>query len=283
MTTLSIATTKPVAYDSPDHVMPWGTKNDNTTNHRFNMKLYNIIPARKVRLLDIGCSGGGLVKSILDDGGFGIGVEGSDYSKKHKRAEWATIPDHLFTADATVDFQLTADHPDGRKEPLLFNVITAWEFFEHIAEQSLPSVVNNIKRHLAPQGIVVASIANWDDVKNGVRLHQSVHKKPWWIKMFASHGLVRVELLEKYFNFDMVRGQPLGMLGPSFTIALHREGEAVPNAENISAMIRTSRVHEATRHFREVLRPSFFLNLAWVAKRTLESRLPGGRPFQWPT
>ena len=49
------------------------------------------------------------MKSILDAGGFAVGVEGSDYSQRHKRAEWATIPDHLFTTDATVPFQLSEE------------------------------------------------------------------------------------------------------------------------------------------------------------------------------
>jgi hypothetical protein len=80
METFGIETSKPIAYDSPDHIQPHGTASNNTTSPRFNGKLFEYIPAGEVRLLDIGCSGGGLVKSILDEGGFGIGIEGSDYS-----------------------------------------------------------------------------------------------------------------------------------------------------------------------------------------------------------
>src|SRR5262249_488147 len=100
---MRLETSKPVAYDSPDHLGPVGTANDNTTNPRFNRKLFAYLP--DVRLLDIGCAGGGLVKSIIDDGGFAVGIEGSDYSKQRRRAEWATIPDRLFTADAAGAFR----------------------------------------------------------------------------------------------------------------------------------------------------------------------------------
>src|SRR4051794_1825047 len=128
MATITIETQKPVAYDSPDHIQPVGTALDNSTSRRFNRKLFDYIPPREVRLLDIGCSGGGQVKSILDDGGFAVGIEGSDYSRKKKRAEWATIPGHLFTADVTVPFTLSEEDGAGGRSPLRFNVITAWEF-----------------------------------------------------------------------------------------------------------------------------------------------------------
>ena len=53
-----IETSKPVAYDSPDHVTPWGTADNNTKNPRFNHKLLDYIPKNEIKLLDIGCSGG---------------------------------------------------------------------------------------------------------------------------------------------------------------------------------------------------------------------------------
>ena len=222
MRSIRIETEKPVAYDSPDHIQPHGTANDNTTQPRFNRKLEAPDPRADVRLLDLGCSGGGLVKSILDDGGFAVGVEGSDYSRKIGRAEWATIPDHLFTADATVPFRLAEEVEPGRWEDLRFNVVTAWEFFEHIGEDGVAGVVANILRHLAPGGFLLASIATYPDVVNGVALHQTVHQKPWWVSTFARLGMQHQPDLENYFRFDMVNGEPHG---PSFTIALSRQGE----------------------------------------------------------
>lgn len=246
MSTLSIETNKPIAYDSPDHIQPFGTSKDNTTSARFNRKLFEYIPPGEVRLLDIGCSGGGLVKSILDSGGFSVGVEGSDYSRRHKRAEWATIPDHLFTADATVPFKLT-EQTDGGLQALQFNAITAWEFFEHIAEAQLPGVIENILRHLAPGGFVLASIATFDDINNGVQLHQTVQRKDWWIKTFDRYGLAQSKALEGYFHFDTVRGAPIG---PSFSIALTRKGDRPYAPERLDALLRRNRLKEGLRSLR---------------------------------
>jgi len=93
-----------VAYESLDHIYPWGTKQDNSKNLSFNNALYELIPIKELSVLDIGCSGGGFVKTLLDAGVLAVGIEGSDYSKIRGRAEWATIPGHLFTADVTAPF-----------------------------------------------------------------------------------------------------------------------------------------------------------------------------------
>jgi 2-polyprenyl-3-methyl-5-hydroxy-6-metoxy-1,4-benzoquinol methylase len=74
MNKITVKTNHPVAIYSPDHLFPHGTMRDNSSNPEFNKKLYELFPVKEVRLLDIGCSGGGLVKSILDDGGFAVGI-----------------------------------------------------------------------------------------------------------------------------------------------------------------------------------------------------------------
>ena len=78
---ITIETEKPVALDSHDHVKPWGTVRDNTSNREFNRKLFELIPVDRIRVLDLGCAGGGFVRSILEAGGFAVGVEGSDISR----------------------------------------------------------------------------------------------------------------------------------------------------------------------------------------------------------
>ncbi len=213
---ISIQTDKPVAYDSPDHLWPAGTIHDNSVNVAFNRKLYELVPASMVRLLDLGCSGGGLVKSILDDGGCAVGVEGSDISLKSKRAEWATIPDYLFTADCTEPFSLFWED-QGPDAPILmdFNCITAWEFWEHIAEHQLAAVVSNIKRHLAPDGFHIGSVAKFEHF----RLHQTLYPKPWWIEKFAEFGMQHAPDIEDHFQGDLVRGG-YGAHHQSFSIAL---------------------------------------------------------------
>ena len=227
-TALRIVTEKPVACDSPDHLMPHGTANDNSTNRAFNRKLTNWLSPVKLRVLDLGCSGGGFVKSILDQGGFAVGVEGSDYSKVRGRAEWATIPDHLFTADITEKFQLFGVDETGREIPLLFDLVTAWEFIEHISTNNLPAVFDNISRHLAKSGVVIMSVSPAEEVIQGVELHLTVQKRDWWLKKFAELGFQQHDRAVAYFRDDWVRG---GSNAPgSFHVVLTRGNEDLPSA-----------------------------------------------------
>lgn len=230
MPTFTISTDKPVAYDSPDHIQPWGTVNDNSVNHCFNLKLLWWLPRPYLKVLDIGCSGGGFVKSLIDSGCVAVGVEGSNYSQRMKRAEWATIPDNLFTADATAPFEISI-HEGDRCETMKFSVITAWEFIEHIAEPDLEKVMKNIDKHLAPNGVVIMSVCAIEEIINGVRLHQTVAEKPWWLAKFESLGFTNHEHVETFFHRDWVRG---GDDAPdSFYVVLTRKGEALPYPEQL--------------------------------------------------
>lgn len=201
----NVKTQKPVAYDSPDHINPWGTKRDNSTNFAFNLRIADMFPPPNLRVLDLGCSGGGFVKSIHEMGCLGIGVEGSDYSQKNKRAEWATIPNHLFTADISVPFEVTATAPQGQSDRQTFNIITAWEVLEHLKPEDLPGVWSNIRNHLEPDGFFIGSISLRDDIINGVNLHQTVKPMEWWIEHIEKNGLKNHPDRVKNFGNDWVR------------------------------------------------------------------------------
>lgn len=202
---------KEIAYNSPDHLMPWGTRRDNSRNHRFNEKLYHLYPQKNnfLKILDLGCSGGGFVRDCLNDGCLAVGLEGSDFSKKSRRAEWATIPDNLFTCDITEEFEVLQEDERGL-ERIYFDVVTAWEVLEHIAEDDLSRVAENVMKHLSPTGLWIMSVSTSEDVMNGTRLHQTVQKKPWWVEKFRSLGLVHIEEYVKYFNTQYVRGPKYG-------------------------------------------------------------------------
>jgi SAM-dependent methyltransferase len=204
-----------VAYESPDHLIPFGTRLNNSRHARFNKKLYELygidVP---LRILDLGCSGGGFVKDCLDDGCLAVGLEGSDYSKKLRRAEWRTIPENLFTADLTAPFQISGEFPEG-EVPLQFDVITAWEVMEHIHERDLPMLIANAKKHLRPGGLWIMSVALCDDVHQGVNLHQTVKPKDWWVAKMKKHGLTCVDAYVNYFNTQFVRG-PKDTCRPGF-------------------------------------------------------------------
>ena len=202
-----VLTDHPVAFHSPDHIQAEhsGSGNDNSINPNFNAKLYQLYPGQKLSVLDLGCAGGGFVKSLIDDGHFAIGLEGSDYSKLRKRAEWATIPDHLFTADVTKPYavMLTGDSPTDAMQPIKFDIVTCWEVMEHFSEAELPGVIENVKNHLKEDGLWIMSVSTQSD---GDNFHRCVRTRHWWLEMFAKNGWHHQEKELKHFGRDMVRG-----------------------------------------------------------------------------
>ena len=177
-----IVTNHPIAYESKDHLEPFGTARDNTKNGLYVRELIKRC-GNDMKYLDIGCSGGGFVYQFLNAGVFAVGVEGSDYSQKHKRAEWATIPDYLFTGDVTKPFHFV----DENDEKILFTAISAWDVLEHIHRDDLPQLIKNLRDNLIDGGIFVASIATFKDLEG---LHVTTETKPWWNALFESHGFV---------------------------------------------------------------------------------------------
>ncbi len=193
-----------LAYNSPDYLPPRGTSQDNSTNPRFNRKIYNLFDKtkRQLNVLDLGCSGGGFIRDCNNAGCLAIGLEGSDYSEKLKRQNWAIIPEFLFTCDITKDFELFKNH-----KKIKFDLITSWEVLEHPKENELNGLIKNIKNNLSNNGIFVASISNFSDICNGLELHQTKKAKEWWIKKFEKNGLYQREELFSYFNKQYIRGR----------------------------------------------------------------------------
>ena len=173
---IKINTEYPIAYESPDHIMPWGTMRDNSTSEGFIIEAENMFKNNPFRTLDIGCSGGQLTIDFAAKGHLAVGIEGSDYSIKHQRANWPEYHNRLlFTADATKPFSVTFAN-----EPIKFDLITAWELIEHIHPNDLNALFKNIAANLSDNGIFVASISQNTDVINGVVLHQSVFNEIDW-------------------------------------------------------------------------------------------------------
>src|ERR1035437_6822780 len=134
-------TDRPVAVQSADHKWPRGTAFDNSSNRNFNLKLYAFFGfGPDLRVMDLGCSGGGFVKSFLEDGFTAVGLEGSDWSKKLRSGEWDTCPHHLLTCDITSSFNVR----DRSDTPMTFHCITAWEVLEHIPADKLPALIDNL-------------------------------------------------------------------------------------------------------------------------------------------
>lgn len=239
---ISIKTDYPVAYDSPDHQHPCGTAKDNSVNLLFNKHLFQLFKTNGVglKVLDLGCAGGGFVQSCLNQGCIAVGIEGSDYSVKFQRAHWPFLYNKfLFTADITKPFQLDFIL-DGEKQPILFDVITIWEVFEHIQENDLPHLLENIRKHLSPHGLLIGSIASFDCFVDGVNLHQTVKPKKWWEELFHNQSFTVMKDYDKYFGDNYVRGKPDG----SFNIVLALDPKKAPVCPKIKKVRLQNKVRE---------------------------------------
>jgi 2-polyprenyl-3-methyl-5-hydroxy-6-metoxy-1,4-benzoquinol methylase len=186
MNNITLKTNNPIAFDSPDHLMPWGTMRDNTTNIGFIDEMHEFIKLNydvdTFNFLDLGCSGGQLVVDFHNRGNLSVGLEGSDYSVKHQRANWPEYHNKvLFTADVTKPYSL---YNNGEK--VEFDIITAWEVVEHIHPDDLSNFFQYISNNLKPGGIFLASISTIGDDIQGYALHQTVYSEVEWYSKFPT-------------------------------------------------------------------------------------------------
>jgi SAM-dependent methyltransferase len=181
--TFTRETEYPVAFESPDHIAPKGTAVNNSTNKKF--VLYFDAKLRRewggnatLRMMDLGCAGGQTVADFMTLCWQGVGLEGSDFSLKYRRANWAQLANtHLFTCDITKPYQVKLDG-----QPAQFHLITAWEVMEHIATPDLAAVFDNIVRHMHAGGYFIASTTETSDIHMGLELHQTRWTNAEWRK-----------------------------------------------------------------------------------------------------
>jgi 2-polyprenyl-3-methyl-5-hydroxy-6-metoxy-1,4-benzoquinol methylase len=214
-------TKHPVAFESPDHLAPKGTAVNNSTNKKFvlhmDARLQREFPNQPLRVMDLGCAGGQMVVDFMTLRWQGVGIEGSDFSLKHRRANWAQHANtHLFTGDITKPFQVM---DDGK--PTQFHLITAWEVMEHIATPDLPQVFENIRKHLVPGGYFIASTTETSDLHEGLELHQTQWTNPQW-RAFVEKEFPDLEYVDVGLKiYQYVR---YNFLHPSFLLYRKRVG-----------------------------------------------------------
>src|SRR4029077_9548912 len=105
-----------------------------------------------------------------------VGLEGSDYSLKHSRANWRTLANkNLFTSDITKPFRVKLD-----QQNLRFHLITACEVMEHIKVEDLEILFENIRSHLVEGGFFIASTSSSTSIVDGIELHQTRMTNSQW-------------------------------------------------------------------------------------------------------
>lgn len=186
MKRVKIITDHPIAYNH-DHNEPKGTRGDNLHSDKFVDTIIKLF-GKDIAYLDLGTAGGGLPKDFIDRDVLGIGIDGSDYSLKHKRAEWETIPDYLFTADITKPYHFIEEDTN---EQVKFKVVSSFDVLEHIAEELLPGLIENLHNNMVESGYFINSIAEFEDTG----YHVTLHPKEWWIDYFGNRGFLHEEII----------------------------------------------------------------------------------------
>jgi 2-polyprenyl-3-methyl-5-hydroxy-6-metoxy-1,4-benzoquinol methylase len=209
---LNVSTDHPVAYESPDHLQPWGTAHNEKPNYA--LVLYALWKhGSNGRFLDLGCSCGSLATAFSRVGWWAVGLEGSDYSKRHGRAHWRTESGTvLHTADIGQPFTIK----EASGNPATFDLITAWDVLEHLTEPQLVTLFATIQKHTHEGSEFIITTDNTPDVHGGVDLHQTKWPLERWIG-FLSEQLPCFELRQdlplvvksrhsgRGFNFRLVK------------------------------------------------------------------------------
>jgi len=174
----------PVALDSLDHLYPHGTKGGILHSPGFVRKCEQVL-GEKLAVLDLGCAGGGFIGDFADRGHLAVGLEGSDYCRKHGVGEWKGGSDYLFTCDVSKPFEVQRG---GKRAE--FDLIMCWELLEHLEEGSLLQFFENVWKHLARDGLFVGSVSTRPSRKcpNGAQYHVTIRPQGWWRAQFRRHG-----------------------------------------------------------------------------------------------
>ena len=153
-------------------------------NYEFNKMAYALFEHTELFIMDLGCGDGGFLEDCLNDNHKCVGVDGWPLHKELKSKVWNKYENNFFLADIGKPFQLYYND-----KPIKFDLITSWEFFEHILTEDVPILIQNIKKHLKNNGYLIfsASISN-------ERCHLTKMDKSWWIKQFMPYGFVNTDI-----------------------------------------------------------------------------------------
>jgi SAM-dependent methyltransferase len=215
---MKVITDYPLALDSADYLDPFGSAYNNSVNHKFNEKLYELLPKKQLKIMDLGCAGGGFVHDCIKDGHIAIGIDGSDCPRKNNLGEWPVIPESLFNADISKSFFVC----DDNYFRIYFDVITAWEVLEHISIKDIDCFLENVHNHLSLGGLFIVSInvasekhadiikARGDIGDSPKFHHRNIKDIDWWDKKLTEFGLIPNIDKRIHFAGEFIRGPGFG-------------------------------------------------------------------------
>jgi SAM-dependent methyltransferase len=185
---------KQIAFDSPDHLCPVGSVNDNYSCPDLIDEVIEHFNRRRISVLDLGCAGGQFVSDFIQRGYDAVGLEGSTNALVGAgKNNWEKyLNSNLFLCDITEEYQLYRDNV-----PMKFDFIHSEEVFEHISADKIDIMLKQIKKHLKDDGICLFGVSKLphEVVIGDVMyiLHQSVFPPIWWKNKLIENGF---EILE---------------------------------------------------------------------------------------
>jgi Methyltransferase domain len=184
---LYLNTDYPIAVASNDHVNPDSTAEGLTRPTLFVQDCIKVLGS-DIRSLDLGTGAAGLVFEFAMSDVLAVGIDGSDFCRKHRVGYWPLLGKNLFTCDITKPFEFVSNQTADAIE---FEVITMWEVLEHLSESDFPEVFKNITRHLNRRGYFIGSVSllEYRD-EDGTPYHVTLRQKEWWKAKFLEGGLL---------------------------------------------------------------------------------------------
>lgn len=174
---MKIETNYPLCIDSLDYTNPIGAVNDDNCNPLYVSELESFF-GKKISYLELGCAGGSIIDYMVNQGHDAYGIDGTDHPLKIGRPAWLKhYNSRLFTCDLSKDFQVS-DAPE-------FDVISSWEFMEHIEPDRLDFVLSKVHSLVSKNGIVVFGIST-----SVCDHHKSIFSEQTW----------KENILSRYFD-----------------------------------------------------------------------------------
>ena len=155
----------------------------------FARMAYNLLTTFKpASVLDLGCGSGMLCSKMrqLNSNVLTATVDANQLVKEKS----PYINDNHFTArtDKELDFR------DENGKRLKFDMVVSLEHFEHVAEETFDTLMDNIVRHTHKGSILVFTAASWAyDVEEQKHVHCHLKSTEEWIEYVQSYGFEIIE------------------------------------------------------------------------------------------
>jgi 2-polyprenyl-3-methyl-5-hydroxy-6-metoxy-1,4-benzoquinol methylase len=203
---ITLQTNHRIAYDSPDHLQPLGTK-QHFKNLRFVKKCCKLLKKKRVNkayVLDIGCAGGWLIEYFTKKGHEAFGIDGASYCYDNKLFAWKEYPSRLWLCDVSRPFSII----DEKQRKVMFDLIFSFEVMEHIPVDRLSVYFHNIYNHLKPSGLFIGSFTTTKSRKFPHH-HQTIMTAKRWRKYITKTGKFKIVDLrwkkKDYFRFSRLK------------------------------------------------------------------------------